>query len=47
MQFIELKRKNYAEYFIDSKSYSEEVQEREKEFNALIFRMRKDLQKSK
>ena len=42
-QFAELKRQNFAMYIADSKSYSEAVQKREKEFNALIFRMRKDL----
>ncbi len=44
-QFAELKRKNFAEYLADSKSYGDAVQKREKEFNALIFRMRKDLHK--
>ena len=44
-QFAELKRKNFAEYLADSKAYSEAAQNREKEFNALIFRMRKDLHK--
>ena len=42
-QFAELRRQNFAVYISDSKSYSEAVQKREKEFNALIFRMRKDL----
>ena len=42
-QFAELRRQNFASYISDSKSYSEAVQKREKEFNALIFRMRKDL----
>ena len=45
-QFAELRRQNFASYISDSKSYSEAVQEREKEFNGLIFRMRKDLHKS-
>lgn len=44
-QFAELKRKNFAEYLADSKAYSDAAQNREKEFNALIFRMRKDLNK--
>ena len=42
-QFAKLRRQNFAAYISDSKSYSEAVQKREKEFNALIFRMRKDL----
>ena len=45
-QFAELKRQNFATYIADSKSYSDAVQKREKEFNALIFRMRKDLRKN-
>ncbi len=45
-QFAELRRKNFATYLADSKAYSEAVQKREKEFNALIFKMRKDLRKS-
>lgn len=44
-QLAELKRKNFAEYLADSKAYSDAAQKREKEFNALIFRMRKDLNK--
>lgn len=44
-QFAELRRKNFAEYLADSKAYSDAAQKREKEFNALIFRMRKDLSK--
>ena len=44
-QFAELRRQNFATYISDSKAYSEAVQKREKEFNALIFRMRKDLRK--
>ncbi len=46
-QFAELRRKNFAEYLADSKAYSEAVQNREKEFNALIFKMRKDINKPK
>lgn len=45
-QFTELRRKNFAEYLADSKAYSEAAQNRENEFNALIFRMRKDLRKN-
>ncbi|MBO4779659.1 MAG: hypothetical protein J5497_03380, partial [Selenomonadaceae bacterium] len=44
-QFAALKRQNYAVYLSDAKSYSEAVQKRENEFNALIFRMRKELHK--
>lgn len=44
-QLAELKRKNFAEYLADSKAYSDAAQKREKEFNALIFRMRKELNK--
>lgn len=44
-QFAELKRQNFAAYLIDSQAYSEALQKREKEYNALIFRMRKDLMK--
>ena len=44
-QFAELRRQNFTAYIADSKSYGEAVQRREKEFNALIFRMRKDLNK--
>ena len=40
-QFAALRRQNFATYLADSKAYSEAVQKREKEFNALIFRMRK------
>ena len=42
-QFAELKRRNFEAYLADSKAYSEALQKREREFNALIFRMRKDL----
>lgn len=45
-QFAELRRQNFEQYLADSKSYGEAVQKREKDFNALIFRMRKDLHKS-
>lgn len=44
-QLADLKRQNFAEYLADSKSYSDAAQKREKEFNALIFRMRKELHK--
>lgn len=45
-QFAELRRQNFEQYLADSKSYGEATQKREKEFNALIFRMRKDLHKA-
>ncbi len=44
-QFAALKRQNFAAYLSDSCAYSEALQKREKEYNALMFRMRKDLQK--
>lgn len=44
-QFAELRRKNFAMYLADSKAYSEAVQKREKDYNALIFSMRKGLLK--
>lgn len=43
--FADLKRKNFDIYISDSKAYSEELQRREKEYNSLIFKMRKDLMK--
>lgn len=45
-QFAELKERNFAAYLADSAAYSEALQKREQEFNALIFKMRKDLHKS-
>src|SRR5699024_5293991 len=44
-EFIHLKRKNFEVYISDSQAYSEELQRREKEYNSLIFKMRKDLMK--
>ena len=44
-EFADLKRKNFEAYISDSKAYSEELQRREKEYNSLIFKMRKDLMK--
>ena len=44
-QFAELRRQNFMAYIADSKAYGEAVQKREKEFNQLIYRMRKDLQR--
>lgn len=42
-QFSELKKQNFSAYLADSQIYSEAIQKREKEYNALMFRMRKDL----
>lgn len=44
-EFAALKQKNYDIYLADAKAYSEEKSRREKEYNALIFKMRKDLRK--
>lgn len=44
-EFATLKQKNYAVYLEDAKTYSEEKTRREKEYNSLIFKMRKDLMK--
>ena len=44
-EFADLKRKNFEVYISDSKAYSEELQRREKQYNSLIFKMRKDLMK--
>ena len=44
-EFADLKRKNFEVYISDSKAYSEELQRREKAYNSLIFKMRKDLMK--
>ena len=44
-EFASLKQKNYDIYLADVKAYSEEKAKREKEYNSLIFKMRKDLMK--
>lgn len=44
-EFAALKRKNYDIYLSDAKTYAEEKSRREKEYNSLMFRMRKDLMK--
>lgn len=44
-EFATLKQKNYDIYLSDVKAYSEEKARREKEYNSLIFKMRKDLMK--
>ncbi len=45
-EFADLKRKNFEVYISDIESYSVELQRREKEYNALMFKMRKDLMKA-
>lgn len=42
-EFSELKRKNYEIYLADAKSYGEEQARRDKQFNSLLFKMRKGL----
>lgn len=44
-EFAALKQKNYDIYLSDAKAYGEEKLRREKEYNSLIFKMRKDLMK--
>ena len=44
-QFAQLKRRNFTAYLADSQAYGEAIKKREKDYNALIFRMRKDLNK--
>jgi hypothetical protein len=44
-EFATLKQKNYDIYLADAKAYGEEKSRREKEYNSLIFKMRKDLMK--
>ena len=43
--FAALKQKNYDVYLSDAQAYSEEQARREKEYNSLIYKMRKDLAK--
>lgn len=42
-EFSELKKKNYEIFLADSKSYGEEQARRDKQFNSLLFKMRKGL----
>lgn len=42
-EFSQLKQKNYEAYLTDAHAYSDEKARREKEYNRLIFKMRKDL----
>lgn len=44
-EFAALKQKDYDIYLADAKAYSEEKARREKAYNSLIFKMRKDLAK--
>lgn len=44
-EFAALKQKNYDIYLANAKAYSEEKARREKAYNSLIFKMRKDLAK--
>lgn len=44
-EFLDLKRKNYEIFISDSKEYGEELAKREKEYNSLMFKMRKELMK--
>ena len=44
-EFSALRKQNFETFLSDSKAYSTALKEREKEFNSLIFKMRKDLMK--
>jgi hypothetical protein len=44
-EFSSLKQKNFDQYLGDIKAYTEEGTRREKEYNALVFKMRKELMK--
>lgn len=44
-EFAALKQKNYDIYLADAKAYAKEKEKREKEYNSLVFKMRKDLMK--
>lgn len=44
-EFAQLKQKNYETYLTDAKVYGEEKARREKQYNSLVFKMRKDLMK--
>ena len=43
--FAKLKQKNYDLYLNDAKAYSDELANREKQYNSLMFKMRSDLAK--
>ena len=42
-EFSQLKQRNYEFYLADAKSYGEEQEKRDKEFNSLLFKMRKGI----
>lgn len=44
-RFAELRRQNFENYLADAQTFGEATHKRETEYNALIFRMRKDLNK--
>ena len=44
-EFAALKQKNYDVYLADVKAYGMEKADREKQYNSLIYKMRKDLMK--
>lgn len=44
-EFAALKQKNYDVYLADAKAYGMEKADREKQYNSLIYKMRKDLMK--
>lgn len=44
-EFAELKEKNYTAYISDAAAYAKEKARREKQYNSLLFKMRKDLVK--
>ena len=44
-EFSQLRLKNYDAYLSDARAYSEEQSKREKQYNSLMFKMRKDLVK--
>ena len=44
-EFADLKRKNYDVFISDAIAYGQELARREKEYNSLMFKMRKDLMK--
>lgn len=45
VEFADLKIKNYENFISDAKAYSEERANREKQYNSLMFKMRKELMK--
>ena len=45
--FTKLKLKNYASFIDDAQKYTQDIKEQEKEYNSLMFKMRKELAKAK